>query len=126
VNFVTIFNTVKTDVLGVVKAVEPIVETILPVSIPIFSIFDQLTGAVKTAEVAMPSAPGVAKAAAVTSNFQNDLAFIQQILATGGQQLTYDSAAVQKAITDQVAVFNDFATIMASFKVVPLPTPKTP
>ena len=116
-SFISILKTIETDVIGVVRIAEPIVEAIVPASLPIFSIFDKLTNAVKTAEVGMPNATGDAKALAVVNDFQDALALTQQILATNGQQLTYDAVAVQKAVNDQVTVFNDFATIMASFKV---------
>src|ERR1035441_7764718 len=91
-SFLSIIKTIGTDVLGVEKVAEPIVEQILPASIPVFNIFDKITGAVKTAEVGMPGASGAAKSSAVMADFNDALALAQQILAQNGQALTSGDA----------------------------------
>jgi hypothetical protein len=117
-SFISILKTVGSTLLGIEHVAEPIVETLFPASSPIFAIFDKVQTAITTVEQGMPAATGAAKAQAVVNDFEAGLALTQQILAVDGKTLSYDTTALQTAIDAQVAAYNAFAAVKASFKVV--------
>lgn len=123
-SFISVIKKIGSVALGIEHIAEPVVETLFPVSKPIFDIFDKVSNTIVTVEANMPGVSGPDKSQAVISDFEAGLALTQQILALEGKQLTYDKAALQTAINAQVAAYNAFAAVKTSFKVTTLPVTK--
>ena len=124
-SFINIIKKIGTVALGIEHIAAPIAETLLPGFAPIIAgidnIFQHLTGAIVTVEANNPTTgQGVIKADAVTADFESGLELTQSILAMEGKKLTYDAAALQTAISSQVAALNAMAAVKASFKIVPV------
>lgn len=119
-SFISILKKVGSVVLGVEKVAEPVVESLFPASTPLFDIFDRLQTAITTVEAANPLQSGTVKSGIVVSDFEAGLTVTQAILAADGKKLVYDDGALQSAINAQVAAYNAYATLKASFKVVAL------
>lgn len=100
--------------------------SLFPVSKPLFDIFDRLQTAITTVEASSPLQDGTVKSGAVVTDFEAGLSVTQAILAVDGKKLVYDDAALQSAINAQVAAYNAFATLKASFKVVSLAVAAAP
>lgn len=82
------------------------------------TILQRLMAAIATVEVASPTAEGVLKAHVVTDDFQAGIQLTNAVLATRGEVLSYDQAALKKAIDGQVAAYNAMAALKASFAIV--------
>jgi hypothetical protein len=113
-------------VAGVVEHVSvPIIGALIPGAAPILgaidSIFQRVLGTIVTVEMQSPAGGGPDKMAASVGAFNDGLEMTQSILALEKKRLTYDQAKLQEAITAQVAAFNAFAQVKASFKVESLP-----
>ena len=124
-SFLSILTSIGKTVLGIEQVAAPIAETIFPAAAPIISaldkIFQNLQGAVVTAEVNNPTGNGQVKSDAVIADFQAGLALTQSVLALEHKELQYDAAALQTAISAQVGAFNAMAAVKASFHIADLP-----
>ena len=119
-SFISVLRHIGSVVLGVEHIAEPIVEALFPASTPLFAIFDRMAANIATIESQMPTASGTAKSAAVATAFDQDLQMVQAILQQTSQQLVYDPAAWQAANDAQVAAYNAYAALKATFKVLPM------
>jgi len=122
-SFISILKKVGSAVLGIEHVAEPVIETLFPSSKPLFDVFDRLQTAITTVESANPLQNGQLKSQTVVSDFEAGLSVTQAILSADGKKLVYDDAALQSAINAQVAAYNAFAALKASFKVVALNPP---
>jgi hypothetical protein len=85
------------------------------------SIFHRVAGSVANAEATVQQAgQGALKSSIVVSDFNAGIDIAQTVLAARGEKMVYDAAALQAAIDAQTAAFNAFATLKASFKIVPI------
>ena len=126
-SFISILKRVGTILIGIEKVAEPIVETVYPPSVGVFSVLDpifaRLSPAIQAMEVQTPVGSGAFKADAVVADFEVGLELAQQILSLEGKTVTYDKAQLQAGIAAQVAAYNAFAAVKASFKIELLPAP---
>lgn len=130
-SFITIFKALGKGLLIGEKIAVPIAEAAFPQFAPILGKIDTLFGATQaaiiTAEQNNPAdGQGGLKLTAVTNDFNAALAELQSILAVTGKQLTYDGNALNDAVAAQVAAYNAFAKVKASFKVADAPVAPTP
>lgn len=121
-SFISILKKIGSVVIGAEHIVAPVVETLVPsLSGPIAAvdgIFQRVQATITTLEANNPSdGQGAIKSAAVVADFQSGLDLTQQILSVEHKKLSYDGAALQAAINAQVAAYNAFATLKASFKI---------
>ena len=122
-SFISILKKIGTVALGIEHVAAPIISIALPqlagpISI-VDGIFQRLQTAVTTVEANNPvDGQGQVKAAAVTADFEAGLELTQSILAAENKKLTYDTAALQEAISAQVTALNAMAKVKASFKTV--------
>lgn len=127
-SFLSVFKTIGKGLLAAEHVAAPLASTIFPQFAPIIGKIDGLFGttqaAIITAEANNPlDGQGGLKLTAVTNDFNAALAEMQSILAITGKQLTYDAAALDAAVSAQVAAYNAFAKVKASFKIADLSKP---
>lgn len=126
--FLSIFKALGKGLLVGEKIAVPLAEVAFPQFAPILGKIDNLFGvtqaSIVTAEQNNPlDGQGGLKLTAVTNDFNAALAELQSILAITGKQLTYDGGALNDAVTAQVAAYNAFAKVKASFKIADAPAP---
>lgn len=125
-SFLSVFTKIGKVLITAEHVAAPIAEGVLPAYAPLIASIDSLFGktqaAIITAEQNNPvDANGRIKLDAVTNDFNAALAELQSILAVTGKQLTYDGNALNDAVNKQVAAYNAFAAVKASFKIADLP-----
>ena len=125
-SFLSILKTIGKTALGIEEIAAPILKTLIPAAAPILDIFSRLQVAITTAETNNPlDGQGVMKATAVVADFESGLGVTQEILSLEGKHLTWDDSALQAAISAQVAAYNAFAALKASFNIEDVPKTKT-
>jgi len=92
--------------------------------IPGFAVIDKvfqiIPQSIASNEVAAPQdKQGPLKLPMVVADFDAGLGLMREILDAKGQKLTYDEAALARAIAAQVTAFNEMATVKASFSITP-------
>ena len=124
-SFLSIIKTIASTVLGVEKLVSPVVGVLVPGAQPVVNILDSIVtrvqNAIVTVEANNPVGNGTVKFDAVVADFQAAVDLAQSMAAAAGKTLTYDKAALTDAINDQVAAYNAFAKLKASFQFVDAP-----
>ncbi len=123
-SFLSVLGKIGSTALSIEHVAAPIISTFVPGAAPVLAIVDsfvpRVQASIQTVEAANPaSGLGAAKSAAVVADFEAGLALFQGVLAGRGEQLVFDRAALEAAIAGQVAAYNGFATVKASFKIVP-------
>jgi C4-type Zn-finger protein len=91
------------------------------VTATIDGVVSRIQNAIATVEANNPVGDGQLKAAAVQADFQSAIDLAQQIAKLEGKTMVYDQAAFSAAVNAQVAAFNAFSTLKASFKLVDTP-----
>ena len=118
-SFLSILKKIDIVVNDIEKVIEVPFETLVPASIPLFSLFDRLQQSIVAAEGAFRAPQsGVAKGLAVTQDFNGSLGILQASLATQGKALYYDPVLFEKARNDQVTAYNSMAELQKSFAIV--------
>ena len=126
-SFITVLGKLGRIAVGLEPIAAKIGEVAFPQFGPEIGLFDNwlqhTLGSMAKAEVASPNGGGPAKAAQTVDAFgtSDAIATIQELLATQKKLLTYDGAALQKAITDQTTAFNSWAQFKNTFKIVDKP-----
>ena len=121
------FLSILKNIWGGIQKAEPVIGTVLGTLNPAAgAIFNTVTTAISGAEQFF-SAPqsGPQKSTFVTQNFESGLAIAQQIFALRGQNLTYNSTALQNFINAQVAAMNALSVLTGSMSTTPI-TASTP
>lgn len=124
-SFVSILKGIG-HVLGVAEHIAaPIAEIAFPqFAVPIAAV-DRFVSATQTAiqtgELQSPTGGGAAKLQLAQEGFEAALALTQEILKSQGKVLTYDTATLTKAVNNQVAAYQSFADLKATFKIEELP-----
>lgn len=127
-SFLSILKTVGMDALKIEPLVAAGVSFFNPALGNLMNgISGKIQSAVTNAELMITQAKsGGIKSDAVIADFESGLSIAQEILAAEGKAITYDPAALQAAINNQVSAFNAAATLKASFKIVALSATATP
>lgn len=126
-SFISILKKFGSVVLGIEQKVAPLAESFFPQFAPeigaVDGIVTRIQTAITTVEANNPGdGQGGIKASAVIADFEAGLGLTNTILAAKGETVTYDSVALNNAITSQVAAYNAFAALKASLKVVAVST----
>lgn len=124
-SFISILKKVGSVAIGIEHVAAPMLEAAVPGLAPVVAtmdgVFQHLQNSIVSAEANNPvDAQGALKSAAVVADFQALVDTAQSMAQLKGEQLTYDPAALQKAINDNVTAFNSDAALKASFKLVPI------
>ena len=125
-SFICILKKVGSVALGIEHVAAPILEAAVPGLAPVVATVDGLVqriqNTITTVEANGPvSGGGQLKSAAVVSDFQSAIDLASTIAGLEGKTMTYDQQALQDAITAQVAAYNAFAKLKASFALTAKP-----
>lgn len=124
-SFLSILKTIGKDFLAVEKVAAPIASVAFPQFAGAINLVDnfvqKVQGTIVTIEANNPvDGQGQLKSASVINDFVSGLELTQSMLALDHKKLTFDQTKLQAAIDAQVAAYNNFAALKASFKVEPI------
>ncbi len=120
------FISILKKIGGIAANVEHVVAPVLTIVAPqlagpihvVDDMFQKLQTSITTIEATtLKDGSGAMKADSVATDFEAGLSELQSILAITNHRLVYDTAALQTAITAQVAAYNAMAAVKASFKL---------
>ena len=125
-SFISILKKIGSVALGIEHVAAPIAEAVLPAYAGIIAGLDGLVlktqASILTTEANNPSdGQGGLKAPAVQADVKSYIETLRAGLALAGKGLEYDDADLQDAINAQVAAYNAFGKLKASFKTPDLP-----
>jgi len=119
-SFLTVLKKVGSVAATVEHTVAPIAEFVLPQFASAIAGVDSMVQKVQTSILTAETtgATGDQKANAVIADFEAGLVAVQEFAAAAGYKASYDTAALNDAISAFVLAYNKLATVKASYSLV--------
>jgi hypothetical protein len=127
-SFLSILKRIGSAAVTVEHVAAPVASVVMPQFASEIAIADgmfvRLQNSILTVEANNPvDTDGTLKEQAVINDFVASLGLTQAGLALKGKMVSYDDAALRKAIASQVSAYNAMAAVKASFTIVDIPKP---
>ncbi len=127
-SFKSIIKGIWSGFQTVEKVAEPIVETLLPASKPIFALLDPIIGNIANDVVTVeanagPDISGLQKFAAVAANWQSYEATLNSILAVEGKRVVSDNVSFTAGTNALVEALRQYSVFRGSIRIEAIPAP---